>query len=709
MSATQYLLLAALVPLFTFALLIFFGGRIGRFSGALSTGLAFVTLALAIRSLLLWVDQPGFNQTHLVVASSKHWITLPTHVEAIANEAPVSEQSGKGLPTLVDSLTMAMFLLLSFLGTLIQLFSTAFIGRGTLSWGSPRFFALLNLLVFGMFGLALSNSLVQFFIFWQITGLATYFLIQFDRTRHAPVTSSLRMFVINRIGDAAFLIGMGLLIVNGSHGALTFFDEQGVSVLSEGVRRALGVRSSEFLFFTGNGSEGGSLMSLHWLSWCGICFLTAALIRAAQFPFMTWFARAADAPAPVSALLQGVALLGPSVLLIARVYPLLTMDARLILAILGCVTVVLAGLIACVQTDIRKILAWMTIAQGGYALLFLGAGGYLAGLLQLFTHAFFKTSLVLATGSVMYSLAGQTDLRQLGGLWKRLPITAATSLAAALTLAGTPYLSGAYSANLGLACVYDYAEALRGPVGGEASTFAPELLLFWVPTVMVYVLAFAIGRWWWMIFVSPPLEKNQETIDGARESGVLTLPLLILTGTFVGLWFEFFSTFIYQSVPPAVAGLTVQPVTSGRTFQTVAVLTTMAPVAFAAALLFYFPAFAVSDRLRRYAPFNAMYVYLREAFFLEPFFEGIILNGILLLTHLVMFVDRFVLAVVYRTIVYLMEGIAHAANRLDQAIDRPAARLSIGLTPLTRRWMTRISPPPAPASPPSEATGSSNP
>ncbi len=301
---------------------------------------------------------------------------------------------------------------------------------------------------------------------------------------------------MNRAGDAAFLAGIGVLLYHtGILGVtgLSFFDSEGVSILTETIRATLGVRSSEFLYFSGGPGIGDGFLGLHWLTWTDICFLIAVFVRTAQFPFLTWLADTAEAPAPAAALLQTCTTVASGIYLVARLYPILTLDARLILAVIGCVTLFLAALIACAQTDLRKILAWTTISQLGYVLLFMGAGGYLAGLLHLFTHAFFKTGLLLAAGTVLGAIPGETDLRQLGGLWKRLPITAAASLIAVLALAGTPWLSGSYSANLGLSCVYDYASALRGPAASTTSPFTPEMLLFWIPTFTTYITAFAIG------------------------------------------------------------------------------------------------------------------------------------------------------------------------------------------------------------------------
>ena len=175
-----------------------------------------------------------------------------------------------------------------------------------------------------------------------------------------------------------------------------------------------------------------------------------------QFPFQTWLHDVSKAPAAITALIRPPR--WGQACVCWRAFIRFGRSIRdFIAAVVGCVTLAVGGAIALVQTDIRKILAWSTVSQGGYMLLFLGAGGYSAGILQLFTHGFAKTALVFAAGAVLAG-TGTADIRQMGGLWKRFPITAVGALLAVLTLGSVPWMSGAYSTNLGLGCVYDYAQ-----------------------------------------------------------------------------------------------------------------------------------------------------------------------------------------------------------------------------------------------------------
>jgi NADH:ubiquinone oxidoreductase subunit 5 (subunit L)/multisubunit Na+/H+ antiporter MnhA subunit len=458
---------------------------------------------------------------------------------------------------------------------------------------------------------------------------------------------------------------------------------------------------------------------LPWLTWAGVAFVTAALVRAGQFPFFGWLTEAAEGPPAAAVLLQTVAGVASGVFLLARVYPILTLDARLVLAVLGCVSLALAALVACAQDDFRKIIAWTTVSQLGYVLLFLGAGAYKAGLLHLFTHAFFKAGLLLAVGAVVEALGGQTDLRHLaGGLWRRLPITAAAALVPALALAGTPWLAGAYSGNVGLTCVYQYAAALvpaAGPGDGAAGAgpavaglLPPAAMwLFWVPVATTYVLAFAVGRWWWLLFIQPRKGTAggakvtakgagaEGTADGAgvydhvHESALRTLPLILVLGFSVGPWFEFFGIlqFIDKSLPRAAAPFVLVP--NDGTLRGVAQLTALAPAGLAAALLLYFMGYSLPDRIRRLPVVNLVHLYLKEGFYLEPFFAGVAGGGVLWLSRLVAAVDRYLLGVGYRLLAFGVEAAAHGIARVDAALDRPARRMALYLVPLSRKLLPK--------------------
>jgi proton-translocating NADH-quinone oxidoreductase chain L len=402
-----------------------------------------------------------------------------------------------------------MFTVISLIAFLVHFFSIAYMHRDP---HYPRYFAYLGLFCFSMLALVLSNSLIQLFVFWELVGISSFLLIGFWNFNRGPALASVKAAVINRIGDALFLVGIGLLALHVGPANLALYDASGnpalasavasasqsellnthpQSILEDFSRLAVASDSSAFLFH----NFGPSFLGLSWLTWAGLCLFGGAAAKSAQFPFHVWLPDAMEGPTPVSALIHAATMVAAGVFLVARVFPILTLDARLVIAVIGAVTLAIGALIALVQTDLKRILAYSTISQLGYMMLFLGAGGYTAGLLHLVTHAFFKACLFLAAGSVLHNLHHNGNLRRMGGLWKRLPITAACALLASLSLAATPYLSGAFSKELGMAGVYQFAHQLSLGGGGHAKY---AMTLFWVPTLASYLTGFYIGILFWL-------------------------------------------------------------------------------------------------------------------------------------------------------------------------------------------------------------------
>ncbi|HEY4328290.1 MAG TPA: proton-conducting transporter membrane subunit [Phycisphaerae bacterium] len=695
------LLLAAALPLVGFLVLLVWGrrlGRNGRACGAIGTSFAMGSFACSVTALVLWASIVG-DKASYVDAFTYRWISIPNPTPSIPGtgvplDSPLHQTvpiDGISVGCLIDSLTVTMFLVLTLINLLVHGFALGTTGEGT--WAQDgdrrsRFFALLQFLNFAMLAMLLANSLVQLLIFWELLGVAAYFLLRYGQQALPDANTSrrlsarlpratgpgMRMFLMNAGGDAALIIGLGILVLHTqSLAGLSFFDAQGTSILSASVRATMGVQSSEFLFWPGD----GGFLDMHWLTWMGICFLVAAFARMAQFPFQTWMHDAAEGPAPATALLLGTISLAAGTYLIARIYPIFTMDARFIAAVVGCVTLATAALVALVQSDIRKILAWSTVSQGGYILLFLGAGGYSAGILHLFTHGFIKTALFLAAGSIIYGIsdsagdAGRSigdvcDIRQLGGLWKRFPITAIFSLIAVLALAGAPWMSGAYSTNHGLACVYDYAHALQG---GSASA-RYELLLFEIPAAMTYVTALGIGRWWWLIFAG--VSRNPKLMEQAHESPFATFPIIILAGFSIGQWFEFsgIQALIGKSIPSIILPLVVNGSAIG--YAVVLRVAGWAFVGLALAAFIYMAGLAFPNRIRHLPGINGVDYWLRERMFLDDLYESLFYGGVLVLSRTVRLVEwtgqtaLLLMSLAYRSAI---KGIA----RIDQNAASPPA------------------------------------
>ncbi len=639
LTVLNSLLAAALLPLVAGIVLFLWGRRMGRrgqWAGVVGVTFAVAAFGLALGALVQWVAKDGFNQPNYVEAFTYRWVQLPAAPAAAgglttpAPPAAVAPRASDGLTIgcLIDSLTIVMFMVFTLLNVLVQVFALGSLADDA---HKPRMFALLGLLNFAVLGLLLANSLAQMLIFGEFLSLAAFFLLRLGVPGKA---AGLRMYLMQAAGSAAFLLGLGILVLHsGSLAGLAFFDDRGASILSASVRQASNVQSSEFLVMPG----GEGFLQMHWLTWAGICFLVAALARLAQFPFQTWLHDAAEAPAAVTALVTA-AMLMAGVCLLARVYPILTLDARLIAAVVGCVTLMAGAGVALVQTDLRKILAWSTVSQGGYVLLFLGAGGYQAGILQLFTHGFAKTGLFLAAGTVMHGL-GTADLRQMGGLWKRFPITAVGSLLAVLALGGAPWFSGAYSTNLGLACVYDYAHALQA-VGGRHY----QLLLYYLPAAFTYITALGMGRWWWLTFAGT--SRNAKLYEAAHEAPFLTLPIIILTGFYAGWSYDFAGLLplIGKSIPTILlphAGAPALVLTGSDVALAIVIRDTgWAFLGLATAAFVYMDGLAFADRLRRLPVVKVVDYWLRERMFFDELYEGLLLPAVLLAARLTGVLER---------------------------------------------------------------------
>ncbi len=591
--------------------------------------------------------------------------------------SPVAPQSSPAISAgyLVDSLTITMFLTVTLIALLVHLFSIAYMASDE---RFSRYFAYLGLFCFSMLSLILSNSLVQLFVFWELVGICSYLLIGFWFERRGPATASLKAVIVNRVGDAAFLVGLGILMMHVGPNGLTLFDSEGSSLLVEGVRNSLKMGSSEFLYITTTGGGGAGFLGLHWLTWVGLCLFGGAAAKSAQFPLHVWLPDAMEGPSPISALIHAATMVAAGVYLVARIYPILTMDARLVIAVIGCVTLLMGALIALVQTDIKRVLAYSTISQIGYMMLFLGAGGYVAGLLHLFTHAFFKACLFLSAGSVIHALHHEQRLEQMGGLWKKLPVTAGAFLIGTLALIGMPWFSGAYSKELGLAVVYDYASALvpasmgaGGAGGGGGGHYA--MLLFWIPACTTYLTAFYMVRCWWLAFGGK--NRNEELMEEAHESGLLTFPIIVLAILSVGIWFEFFRMpdLLHKSLlidrgllGKGIAIDSTEELFGGMTAYCGKYFLVAAPLAGLLAIPIYFSGFGVATRIRKLPALNLLYIWLREKMFFDALYNGVLVTAALWASRVAGFIDRYVVD----ALVLLAAVLARLLSRLAGLIDK---------------------------------------
>ena len=635
MTVASYLMLACASPLLGFVVLVFFGRRMGRGSGVVATGLVMGSLGLSIAGLAGWVAKDAFNQAYYVEATSVRWLAWG---------------SGGGITvgTFVDSLTVAMFVMVSLIASLVHLFSIAWVSGEE---RKSRYFALLNLFVFGVLAAILSGSLVQVLVFLEVAGVASFLLVGFWFQRRGPAMGALKSIVVNGIGTAAFLLGLGILVANVGVAAVNFGGSQGELV----------------------GEKGGE-----WLTWVGLLLFVGAAVRAGQFPLHVWLPESMESPAPVSALAHGTTLMAVGVYVVARIYPILTDDARLVIAIVGCVTLLMGALLAMVQMKLRRVLAYGAMSQAGYMMLFFGTGGYTAGLVHMFTYSFFGACLFLGAACVIHAVKGEEDFRQMGGLWRRMPLTALGFAVGAMAMIGVPLFSGAYSHGLGMASVYEYARVLASSEQTRLGMF-----LFYVPAMVSFVTAYYMGRCWWLVFAGR--SRDEDLVEEASEPFLMLLPigmLALLSANF----YEFFllPSLMSKSFPAVMPGGGLQPVpTIWAATETDNVMEWVTHLLMGRAggyawwgflgvipaIVVYYGGFGVAERLRRLPVVNLVCHWLRERMFLDSLYNVVFVRGVLVVAWAVELMDRYVLETV-------VDFVGQAVRRTGEAIGKLETRNS---------------------------------
>ena len=391
---------------------------------------------------------------------------------------------GAGFEILWDPLSALMTLIVTGVGVLIHVFAIGYM-HGDERF--HRFFTYLNLFAASMLTLVLANNFAMLFVGWELVGLCSYLLIGFWYTRSAPPPAAKKAFVVNRIGDFGFMVG--LMIVFTTFGTLSYtgvFDRAG-DVLSPGMATAI-----------------------------GLLFLVGAAGKSAQLPLYVWLPDAMEGPTPVSALIHAATMVTAGVYVIARsaaIYELSTV-AQVTVATIGAFTALWAASIALAQRDIKRVLAYSTISQLGYMFLAVGATAYVAGIFHLMTHAFFKALLFLGAGSVIHAMNDEQDMHKMGGLFKRLPVTAWTMGIATLAIAGIPPLAGFWS---------------KDEILGSAFARGGWFSVLWVVGLLTALLtAFYMTRQWVMVFLGSP--RWAEGVEPHESPRVMTVPLVILAG-----------------------------------------------------------------------------------------------------------------------------------------------------------------------------------
>ncbi len=383
----------------------------------------------------------------------------------------------------LDHLSILMLLVVTGVGFLIHIYSVGYMAEEEGYW---RYFAYLNLFLFFMTILVLAGNALLMFVGWEGVGLASYLLIGFYFQRKSAADAGKKAFIVNRVGDFGFLIGMFLLLAN--FGTLTFSD--------------LAAK------LAANPNLTGGILTV-----TALCLLVGAIGKSAQLPLYVWLPDAMEGPTPVSALIHAATMVTAGVYMIARTHFLFDRSplALLVVAIVGAATALFAATIGLVQNDIKRVLAYSTVSQLGYMFLGCGVAAYSAAIFHLMTHAFFKALLFLAAGSVIHGMAGEQDLRKMGGLRKHMPVTFWTMTAAVFAIAGFFPLAGFFSKDAIL-----YAAFVQGGNG----------LIFWFVGLLTALLtAFYMFRLWYLTFFG---ELRSHDVHPHESPWSMLAPLVIL-------------------------------------------------------------------------------------------------------------------------------------------------------------------------------------
>lgn len=477
--------LIALYPLVSAVLIMFFTHRSRVLSMSLSVGA--VALGL-IHSLVIFTSFHG----HTAYEINFNWIKAGDfHLD---------------IGCLIDPLAIAMLLTVNLVSLLVQIYTHGYMNEDE---GYTRFYSYLSLFTFSMLGLVIATNLFQMYFFWELVGVCSFLLIGFWWHKPAAAHACKKAFVVNRVGDAGFLVGL-ILLYNFTQGFWTA--NQGTATLAfTKIKEATEIAiNSHSLAVTG-------LISITTI---GLLIFMGAAAKSAQFPLHIWLPDAMEGPTPISALIHAATMVAAGVYLIARVFPILNIDgstALPVIALIGGITAIFSATIAFSQNDIKKALAYSTCSQLGYMVMAAGLGAPIIAMFHLITHAMFKAMLFLGSGSVIMGCHHEQDMSEMGGLRKHMPITAITFLIGTLSISGFPLMSGFWSKDMIIAQAWEVNK-----------------VLFWLATITAAMTAFYMFRIYFKTFEG----EYKGHAHPHEQPFSVTVPLMVLAipSVILGLW-----------------------------------------------------------------------------------------------------------------------------------------------------------------------------
>lgn len=515
MSYQQYVFLIPLIPLVTFLVL----GLSGKNRFSTSAGLIGTTSLLASTLLSFYtaynyffVDGKVAGVYQKIEAMKFTWLQF-------------SPSLSIDMGILLDPISVMMLVVVSFVSLMVHIFSLGYMkGEGRFS----TYYAFLSLFTFSMLGLVLSSNIFQIYIFWELVGVSSFLLIGFYYDRPSAVAAAKKAFIVTRFADLGFLIG---ILILGFYGGTLDFGTL--------IERLTSTQSPQFI-----GITTASFMGISALTWGLALVFMGGAGKSAMFPLHIWLPDAMEGPTPVSALIHAATMVVAGVYLVARLFPVFSLDetALQLVTWVGISSAVIAAVIACTQTDIKRVLAYSTMSQIGYMMFALGISGYggenglgyTGSLFHLFTHAFFKSLLFLGAGAVIH-LVHSNDMKDMGGLRKLMPVTHAAFLIACLAIAGIPPFSGFFSKEEILLAAYNSNKAV-----------------YFIALFTAALTAFYMFRLYFSIFWNKPFEGHAHHGEGTIS---MKLPLIVLSICALAAGFVPFASFVTTDGQPMATHL----------------------------------------------------------------------------------------------------------------------------------------------------------
>ena len=581
-------------PLLGAAIQLFFGRRASnRAVNAVSVGLPGLSFVWAVGCFIQFLGLPESSH-HIFLKHLYTW--LPAGAFHLSNGTLANFNVNVGMQ--LDPLSCVMVLVVTGVGFLIHVYSTGYMAH---EGGYYRFFGYLNLFMFSMLVLVLADNYLMMFVGWEGVGLCSYLLIGFYFHRKSASDAGKKAFIVNRIGDAAFLMGTMLMVV--TFGSLDFHS------ITEAAR------SGQFLM------GSGVITTI-----CILLFI-GATGKSAQIPLYIWLPDAMEGPTPVSALIHAATMVTAGVYMVARSNALFALSpkALALVAGIGAATAIWAASIGLVQNDIKRVLAYSTVSQLGYMFLACGVGAYTAGVFHLMTHAFFKALLFLGSGSVIHAMSGEQDMRKMGALKSKIPVTYWTMLIAAGAISGIPPLAGFFSKD----------EILWQSFSGPYS----HPLLWTVGWVCAGMTAFYMFRLIFMTFwgeshVSHEAEHHLHESPRPMLIPLVTLAVLSAVGGFIGWpksltlslfrgeWFGRFLDPVFEGnpvIPPRESALTWE-------YFLMALSVVTAIVGISIAYRMYVQQPELSDRMAN--AFSGYYKVLLHKYYIDEIYDALFVHRV---------------------------------------------------------------------------------